>query len=281
MKYIAILAIVVLMVRVDFFMGLVDKYFGNAEPPPADVSAEDIASKREVISVKEDVTLKQSPRQTFMSFLEDFRTAPVPEIRNQAISILRADPKMFGAKLDTDLEARIFNWTELITNNEPEVVNFLLDLMGILQGENQEMLKRFFSSWMQINMENFIAAYSRTKDSNCSIATTFPAALPSDEILNEYYEREEALAAVLAKEKLDPVHRALAQNCKLVVTIQIDKLAPKTAPLPVPYLDPNAVPVNTAPSAEPQISNDPPVTPAPTEATPATPAATPSGGVTP
>lgn len=280
MKYIAILAIVVLMVRVDFIMGLVDKYFGN-EPPPADVSAEDISSKREVISVKQDVTLKQSPRQTFMAFLEDFRTAPVPEIRNQAISILKSNPKMFGPKLDTDLEARVFNWTELISNNEPEVVNFLLDLMGILQGENQEMLKRFFSSWMQINMEQFIAAYSRTKDSNCSIATTFPSPLPAEELLNEYYEREEALANVLAKEKLDPVHRVLAQNCKLVVTIQIDKLEPKTAPLPLPYLDPNAIPVNTSPSPEPQVTNDPPVIPVPTEATPATPAATPSGGVTP
>lgn len=281
MKYIAVLAIVVLMVRVDFFMGLVDRYFGNSEPAPTDVSAEDISSKREVISVKQDESLKQSPRQIFMGLMEDFRTAPVIEIRNKAISVLKSNPAMFGPKLDTDLEARVFNWTELITNNEPEVVNFLLDLMVILEAENQEMVKRFFSSWMSIDMGHFIAAYSRTKDSNCLIATMFPANLPSDEVLNEYYDREEALVALLAKEKLDPTHRRLAQNCKLVVTIQIDKLAPQTAPLPIPYLDPNSIPVDTTSANRPEASEATPATVIPGTATPGTPPTDNSGGATP
>lgn len=255
MKYIAVLALIVFLVRIDFFMGIIDRLYDKASPAPADVKSEDVGSNREVIPVNKDVSLKQNPKLNFLSLMEDFKTAPVAEIRNRAMNVLRENPTMFGIKLDSDLEGQVFGWRELVSSNEPEVANFVLELMAVLQGENQELMKRFFVAWFDTNLPFFIAAYSRTKDANCAIAKTFPYPLSEEDQLNEFYEREEMLIAFLGREKLDPVHKELAQNCKLQVVIEIDKLAPKFVKPAVPPLDPNAV--------EPTMPTQPTVTPEP------------------
>ena len=105
------------------------------------------------------------------------------------------------------------------------------------------MVKKFFALWMDINMEQFLVAYSKTKDSNCIIATTFGDPIPENEKLNEYYEREDALKALLAKENINPVVEALAKNCLLVLGLEIAKIAPPDAQVaPAPIIDPGNVP---------------------------------------
>jgi hypothetical protein len=158
---------------------------------------------------------------------------------------------MFNQKLDPQLENEIFRWRDLLNNNEPEAAKFMQDLMNILQGENLEMMKRFFSLWMDINMEHFLAAYSKTKDTNCSIATMLDN-IPEEERLNEYVEREDALKAFVAKEKVDPIQKNLANNCLLVLQIEIAKFPPRpveesspeessAVPVPVPTPDQGGV----------------------------------------
>lgn len=229
MKYIVILVLVFVVIRIDFFLGLFEKAAQKVQPAPVEVDASDVRSKRETIPFKDDPNFKQqTPKKRFLALLEDFHSSPIPEIREQAKAILKTNPTMFGPKLDPELEVQIFRWRDLLINNDQEAVNFILDLMLIFQGENQEMMKRFFSLWMDINMEHFIQAYSRTKDSNCSIATTFGDNLPEEEKRNEIYEREAALKALVAKENIQPVHKALATNCLLVLGIEIAKFPPPT-----------------------------------------------------
>lgn len=228
MKYIVIIVVVFAVMRIDFILGLFDKMAKKAEPAPVEVDASDIGSKRETVPLKDDPNFKQTPKKTFFALLEDFHSSPVPEIRERANAFLKANPTLFGPKLDAQLESTIFQWRDLLINNDQETVNFMLDLMNVLQGENLEMMKRFFSLWMDINMEHFIAAYSRTKDSNCSIATTFGDNLPEEEKRNEIYEREAALKAYVAKENIPPHHKALATNCLLVLGIEIAKFPPPT-----------------------------------------------------
>jgi hypothetical protein len=244
MKYVAIAIVALLMARADLFLGIVDRLLEKSEPAPVEVDASGIKTN-ELVPVGKDQSLKQTTKQTFIALLEDFHGNPIPEIHDRAMTIFKENPTMFSQKLDPELESEIFRWRDLLNNNEPEAVKFMLDLMNILQGENLEMMKRFFSLWMEINMEHFIAAYSKTRDVNCSIAKTFGDNIPEEEKINEYVEREDALKIIVAKEKLDPVQKNLATNCLLVLQIEIAKIAPKPAPeeQPAPVaVDPNGVP---------------------------------------
>lgn len=250
MKYVLIVAIVILAVRVDYWLSLFDKASDNLGPTTAEVDTSGIANTREIVGIKQDLSLKQTPKETFMALLEDFRSSPSSQIREKAMMIFKENPTIFNQKLDLNLEASVFRWRDLLNNNDPEAVNFMLDLMTILQGENQFMMKRFFSLWMEINMEHFIAAYSRTKDTNCTIATLFGDSIPEEEKINEYYDREAALKEFMAKEKIEPAQKSLATNCLLVLGIQIAKASQTQTPEATPVQDPdvqNIQPVQPTP----------------------------------
>lgn len=229
MKYVAILAVVLVIMRIDFILGLFEKISENSAPA-VEVDSSEISSSREIIPVTDDVTLKQTPKTTFLALLEDFHIRPSEDLRQRAMTIFKSHPTMFTQKLDRELESEVFRWRDLLNNNDPETVSFLLDLMGVLQGENLEMLKRFFSLWMEIDMGNFVAAYSKTKDVNCLIATTFGDVIPEEEKLNEYVERENALKALLAQEKSDAAQKAFISKCLLVLGLQINKMSPALTP---------------------------------------------------
>ena len=223
MKYVAIVVVIIMFVRIDILLEMFDKAINSFEPSPPEIGSTDLGSTRELIPVSKDQNLKQSPRENFLALLEVFRISPETSIRARAMEIFRNHPTIFNEKLDETLESQIYRWREHLNNNEPETVNFLLDLMNILKGENLEMIKRFFALWMEIDMENFIAAYSKTKDSNCMIATTFGDRIPEEEKIKELYDREDALKKMLANEKLNPIYRALANNCLLVLSMEFNK----------------------------------------------------------
>lgn len=231
MKYLVVLVVVVILVRIDVVLRLFDKASEKLAPKAPETQISDITSDREVVPISSDQNLKQTPRQIFLALLENFHVSPTKDVRDRAMNHFKSHPTMFNQKLDKDLEMAVFNWRDLLNLNRQEMVNFLLDLLNVLQGENQEMIKRFFALWMEIDMDNFLTAYSRTKDSNCMIAATFGDAIPEEEKLNEYYDRESAIAKILTNEKLDPAIRALATNCQTVLNIQISKMAPAPQPL--------------------------------------------------
>lgn len=230
MKYLVIVILVIVLVRIDVLLGLFDKLGDKFTRNTPEIPATELTVPTDTIPLGKDQSFKQTPRQVFLALLEDFHADPQKEIRLKAMSYFKDHPTMFNQTLDKDLEAAVFRWRDLLNLNEPELTNFLIDLLNILQGENQIMVKRFFSLWMDINMEHFLAAYSKTKDTNCLIVTTFGDNVPEEEKLNEYYDREDALKAFIAKEKNNPAELALANNCLLVLGIEIQKIAPAKVP---------------------------------------------------
>lgn len=242
MKYLVILVLVVVLVRIDVFLRLFDKMGEKLTGRQPETQSTEVTPPRATISLTEDQTLKQSPRQIFLGLLENFRSDPLKSNREQALNYFKAHPTIFTQKLDTELEATIYRWRELMVNNEPEVGVFLNDLLNILQGENQLMVKRFFSIWMDINMENFLAAYSKTKDTNCTIATVFGDSIPEEEKLNEYRDREDALKTFVMKEGANPSYKALANNCLMVLNIEISKYNPTLPETSEPEPAPETIP---------------------------------------
>jgi hypothetical protein len=227
MKYIAILVLIIMAVRVDYFLNLFEKATEKSEPAPIDVDEADIRSSRQNIPFADDASIKVTPKKTFYSLLDAFHANPSVTIREKAMGTLMSNPAMFNTKLDRELESHIFQWRDLLNANDPETINFMLDLLNTLEGENLDMMKRFFSLWMEIDMTHFIAAYSRSKDTNCSIATTIGDNIPEEERINEFYDREDTLQLMVNKAGLDPVQKALATNCLLVLGIEIAKAPPK------------------------------------------------------
>ncbi len=232
MKYAVILIILILLVRIDFFLGLFDKVNKKFDANPTELDGSDVRMNRELVPVNLDRSLKRTDRDQFMALLEAFHDSPSAGLAESALQVLKNNPAMFSDKIDPGLESQIFRWRDLLNNNRPEMVNFILELMKVLRGENSEMLKRFFALWMDINMSHFIVAYSRTPDTNCTIAPLFGDPVAEEEKLNEYYDRQESLNNFIKKENLDVVQKSLATNCLLQLEIQIGKIAPIAEVLP-------------------------------------------------
>lgn len=229
MKYVAIVVVIIMFVRIDILLQMFDKAMNSFKPAPPEIQSSDVGSGPKLIPISQDKNLQQTPREDFLALLEVFRISPDSATRERAMGIFKAHPGMFSEKLDENLESQIYRWREHLNNNEPETVNFLLDLLNILKGENLQMVKRFFALWMEIDMENFIAAYVRTRDTNCTIATTFGDRIPDTEKIKELYEREDSLKEIVANEKIPEEQRTLARNCLLVLSMEFNKQSPQPA----------------------------------------------------
>lgn len=226
MKYIVILVIVILFARIDYFLKIFEDTKNKVNSSPVEVEFSESLSQKELTSVSEDKTLKKTSKDLFLALLEDFHTTPSSDNREKAIEILKNNPNLFSDKIDLDLEGHVFRWRDLINNNNPELVKFLVDLMNILRGENLEVIRRFFSIWMDVDMENFIKAYSNSKDINCTIAPLFGESIPENERINEYYDRQNALQNFISRSNINEAHKSLAEKCILQLSMAIDKLSP-------------------------------------------------------
>ena len=241
MKYVWIAVVVVLLVRVDFVIRFFDKVaerYQNSKR--VEIKANELVSETELVSVRDDMTLKSTPRRTFLSLLDDFQVAPHPTIRERALELLKNNQGMFTQKLDKDLESSIFKWRDLMTQKNKSAQGFLLELMKLVKGENLDMLKHFFSYAIDVDIKDFLTVYSKSDDTNCLIMGYLGDRLSDQEKYNELLERAKVLDAYVATPTFDP-QKPFAEKCQIVLRLELDKSrgasqievqAPETAPLP-------------------------------------------------
>lgn len=250
MKYIVILFVVIVLVRIDVVLHLFDKTSKKLENRKAnDISntVQITEPQTELVPIENDLALKSSSKKIFLSMMEDFRSAPEISLKDRAIETLRANPTMFDEKLDPELESAIFRWRGLFEQKNKVAQGFILELMKSLKGENLEMLKRFLSYSIDVDFADFISFYSKTNDLNCMLITYLGDNLPDEEKYNELNERLKVVEAYIASDKADL--KEYAQRCQLVLKLTVDKLGAVTAP-----------PEETQPVTPPA---DPTLTPAP------------------
>ncbi len=246
MKYIFILLGVIILVRIDLVIHGIETLARNVSkvsqrPATTDnLVVNDSMVPNDVVSIKEDKSLKRTPRTEFFTLLEEFSLSPTNETRLKLRLIVEKNPKLFSEKLDTDLEAQIFKMIDLIYNKNKEFAFLLLDLLEFLVGENKLMVEKFFTILMDSNLDLFLNTYSKSKDKNCMIAKFLGHKIPEDEVMNELLERQVILHDYLLRDKIDPLIENLAKNCQLVLNLEITKLTtpaessePPSNPLPV------------------------------------------------
>ncbi len=263
MKYVWIFAAVVILVRIDVVLKFFDKQVANYSAPSTEIKDTEVApSSTDLVSVDADLSLKSSPRKTFITMLEDFHTAPDDNIKLKGIEFLRSHPTMFTEKLDRDFESAIYRWRDLLLQRNKETQSFLLEMMKSLKGENLEMIKKFYSFSIDADMLDFLATYSKSTDTNCMIMSYLGDPLPDEEKYNELSERLTMLDSLLAGDKLAADIKAYASRCQIVLKISVDKLKAVV----IPYEDP----ANMQPAPE-----EAPATVDPQAPMPSTPGTTP------
>jgi hypothetical protein len=231
MKYIVILFVVIVLVRIDVVLHLFDKTsqkLENSKNRDDSNSTPTDVSQTELVPIQSDLALKTSSKKIFLSMMEDFRSAPEVSLKDRAIEALRATPTMFDEKLDPELESTIFRWRGLIEQKDKVAQGFILELMKSLKGENLEMLKRFLSYAIDVDFADFLSFYSKTNDLNCMLITYLGDNLPEEEKYNELNERLKVVEAYIASDKADL--KEYAQRCQLVLKLTVDKLGASTAP---------------------------------------------------
>lgn len=229
MKYIWILAAVIVLVRIDVLLNFFERNIDQFESPSPEILPAD-TPKSEIIPIKDDLTLKPQTREIFLSLLSNFRSIPDEDVRLRAMTILKQNPNIFSEKLDEDLEAAVFRWRDLLTQRNQEVIFFLTDLMNVLKGENLEMVKRMFSLLINIDYAEFMKFYSKSKDSNCMIITYLGDRLPEAEKYNELMDRMDDITSYLKNDKLEPSYRKYAESCQMVLKLHLDELRKKILP---------------------------------------------------
>lgn len=226
MKYVVLIFIAALIVRLDFILDKIENFkdkrtVSNIE----DTRLEDLKSERQVVGLGEDLNLKQSNRERFLSLIESFKIRPESLIRESAISILKEDPTLFRKEKDNEFEGKLFELRDLFYSRSPELIRLLNELLEILPGENRASVVRFYSLLIDINPEQFLVSYSGTADSNCLIARVSAGDLSSEEKINLFEEREEAFKLLSEKDGNAPQIKNYAKNCLLVLNLAKDKIS--------------------------------------------------------
>ncbi len=227
MKYVLIFVVIVMLVRIDVILRLVDQVKLKIEPSPPNVESRDVKSNREVISIADDKSLQQTPRVVFLSLLRDFQEHPTAQVKERAMNQLKSNPLIFSKTKDPGFEAAIYDWRDLLLQKNREAASFLVSLFSLVSGENQELLRRFFTILLDVDVREFIVAYEAAKEPDCAIVTLFADAIPDEERINQYDERLSALDLFLSQENIDPSLRALGSSCQLVLKTYIEALSPE------------------------------------------------------
>jgi hypothetical protein len=229
MKYVVIIVVVVILVRIDVILRLFDKTATKYQNRTQEITLGDIPASSDIVPLSKDLSLKATPKKNFISMVNDFGNMPDQSVKDRAIEVLRSQPAMFSDKLDAELESSVYSWRNLLIQRNKSAHEFLLEMMKYLKGENLEMVKKFYSFAIDIDMGDFLSVYSKSSDINCMIITYLGDNLPAEEKYNELSARFVALNTFLSVERPEPI-KVYGQRCQMVLKLQVDKLNSIVAP---------------------------------------------------
>jgi hypothetical protein len=224
MKYVWMIVVVIVLVRIDSILTFIDKGFGRFNRPNEESVSSATSPAKEIVPLSTNLGQQTNPRLIFFSLLTNFKTNPDKNNHEKILEHLRNYPALFNDNLDSSLEASIYSWRDLLVQRNIETVDLLINLITILKVENQSMVQRFLTILFDTDIKTFLKAYNRTKDVGCTIATQIADNLPEIEKYNELIERSDNLDSYLAGEEVDTGTKQLAINCQTTLKVELEKL---------------------------------------------------------
>lgn len=223
MKYLLILAVILFLARIDFILKLFDRANENLRSEQLELPVTNIPST-EFVPLKNDFSTLGSNRELFFTLMRDFSLQPSSDSRIRAINFLKDHSYILDENLDKNFELQILIWREQFNDHDKEISYFMADLTKYLKGQNLDIVMRLFSSLMDQNIDQFIKAYLITGETNCKVARLFNDDAISEEKFSNLLNRDNALNRYLKIENLSPEQKNLAQNCRLQISLEMEKL---------------------------------------------------------
>jgi hypothetical protein len=227
MKYIVGIILVVLLIRIDFILGLFDSVRERVSTPAASVLDDDSASsKPKTIPMDKDRAVNTSSRDNFLNVLALFSKNPDESYRLKAFEILRENPDILGNKSDTEFNQTIFSWRDLIERENNELIQFLNDLLMVLSGESRMTVVSFYSLILDEKPEFFVKSLSYEADKTCTIARHFSDKMSLAEKMVILKYRYAFLERIFLSEDFSPAEKRIANSCIESVRLEQEKLMP-------------------------------------------------------
>lgn len=225
MKYLWIILISIFLVRIDDVLELFNKMKGKfgSENTQMSLPLPETTQPTELIPIDKDVVLQTSSKELFFLSLENFNTMPEAENANSTIELLRKNPTMFNERKDNQLETALLSFRNHLLQNNTTVMNFILEVMKSLTGENLSLARKVLSISLDNDADSFLQVYRTSSDSNCIIAGEFIDNLPVEEKINELLERKESFDKISLKEGYPDSLKVYAQKCLLVTNLVLEK----------------------------------------------------------
>ena len=224
MKYVVIIAVVILIVRIDYILRLFDRAADRINNPSSNQTAPEGFASRPIVPINDDPFLKASPKSLFFAALKDFSVSPSTVARNRVLELLKSHANLFGESLDENLAAVLSLLEEPLRNRNPEAAILLVELMDQLKGENILAARNTLAVFINADFVQFLKIYKTNKDATCAIATYQPENLPDQEKIYELTDRLDIVSKYLSSETADPQLKPMASNCKLRIEMKLTEL---------------------------------------------------------
>ena len=212
MKYALIFIAVLILLRIDMFVGVVERL---AQKIPSFSKNETIESTGPATELKK-VDLKVSPKDQFQILLTEFGYSPTAASRQLILEFLKNHHEAVEIDRNVFL-SEMEKWVPLVQDENIELVRLLADFMSNFKGERFKLVQEFFTLYIANNPEFFISFYPHQFDPNCMVAklTWASGEELSLESIKLRMETFETLEGKVPQEKL-----GFLKNCQLVLRVE-------------------------------------------------------------
>lgn len=221
MKYALIIVAALIILRIDMFIGVVERAWEKIpswqqdELPPSVISPTNVESMS-IGDVGTDVVSQLQVLLTEFSFNPDRTTRELIE------SYIKSNPRLQSINaslLYTEME----KWIPAISGDNVEIPLLLNGLLELFKGERAQVIMQFYSLYLERSPEFFIHYYPHLKDPNCIVikyAWNNQNTLSREQI----FLRKKQLADLSGKVPSDKLE--FAKSCQLVLRVEESKITP-------------------------------------------------------
>lgn len=218
MKYVLFLILLLVVLRIDMFVGVVERAWKKVprvqEPVVVDAVETPAVSTFSVAGLQEDQISQ------FRLLMTEFTYKPDRLTRDLLVNYLKSNPSILEIK-DSILFSELEKWLPLVREDNPEVLLTLNNFIELFKGAPLQTLLQFYTNFLEENTELFFHYYPITKDPNCIVAKyawNYQNTVNEERLLLRK-KQIEGLSGKIEAGKVD-----FASNCLLVIRVESSKI---------------------------------------------------------
>jgi hypothetical protein len=226
-KYAIIIITIIILVRWETIVKLVDKTEGLVTSKETKYVDQGSSSQTEIVPVTKDKSFEQTPDQKIVALIEDFGRNPNSSTKDLIIEEIKANPSYFSGQGHSGYISAMSKLAPHIQQKNLLVNNFLFDLWPFVKGANLLVVKQLLGMNFEENIVTFIDLLAKSgRDPACVIAEMTPEISSKDDKERFLIERRAAIEKIINDETQLPKVKTMAINCFRIVEIEILKLKP-------------------------------------------------------